>query len=64
MLKFEDLFNGKSLDDISDEELIAKAQELRTRRKYPAVDKAQGKKTDAMQALIDQAIVKNQKGDK
>lgn len=64
MIKFEDLFGGKSIEDVTDEEIIEKAQELRVRRKYPSVDKAKGAKVDAMQALIDAAIVKNQKGAK
>lgn len=55
-VKFEELFN-KPLAEVSDEELLAKAQELRTRRKYPSVDKAANKKKDKVNDLINSILV-------
>jgi hypothetical protein len=36
---------------------LAKAQELRTRRKYPSVDKAKAKKKDSVNDLIQSVLV-------
>lgn len=61
-VNLEELF-GKPLSDVPDDELLAKAQELRTRRKYPSVEKAAGKKTDKIQDLIQSILVKNNSDD-
>ena len=59
-MNWEDIFN-KPLEEVSDAELIEKAQELRVRRKYPSVDKAKDNKKDEMQKLIDKAIIQRTK---
>jgi hypothetical protein len=51
-VNFEELF-GKPLEEVSDDELLAKAQELRTRRKYPSVEKAENKRKDSINDLIE-----------
>ena len=62
-VNFEELF-GKPIEEVTDEELLEKAQELRTRRKYPSVDKAKGKKADKVEDLISGIIVQAEKNQK
>jgi len=62
-VNFEEMF-GKPIQDVTDDELMAKAQELRTRRKYPSVDKAKDKKTDKLNDLINSVLVGVEKNNK
>lgn len=55
-VNFEEMF-GRPLSEVPDEEIMAKAQELRTRRKYPSVDKAKDKKKDKVNDLIQGVLV-------
>jgi hypothetical protein len=55
-VNFEEMF-GRPISEVPDEEILAKCQELRTRRKYPSVDKAKDKKVDKMQELISSVLV-------
>jgi hypothetical protein len=55
-VNFEEMF-GRPLSEVPDDEILAKAQELRTRRKYPSVDKAKAKKKDSVNDLIQSVLV-------
>ena len=55
-VNFEEMF-GMPIQDVPDELILEKVQELRTRRKYPSVDKAANKKTDKVQDLIQSVLV-------
>ena len=55
-VNFEEMF-GRPISEVPDEEIMAKAQELRTRRKYPSVDKAKDKKKDKVNDLMQSLLV-------
>ncbi len=61
--KFEDLFE-KPISDYSDEELLEMANEIRTERRYPSVTKAKNKKIDAVDALVNEILVKGASDEK
>ena len=61
--EYEDLFD-KPLSEYSEEELLELANETRTRRKYPAVEKKTAKQGDAMDDLISKFAIKTSKKEK
>jgi len=55
--QYEDLFD-RPLSEYSDEELLEMSNEIRTKRKYPAVEKKGAREGDAIDKLIGKFAIK------
>ncbi len=56
-MQYDDLFK-KPLEEMSDDELADLALELKKKQKYPAIQKSQDKKKDAVADLVNKFVSK------
>lgn len=61
--QYEDLFD-KPLSEYNEEELLEMAVDIRTRRKYPAVEKKEAKAGNAIDDLISGFVIGEDSKDK
>ena len=55
--KYEDLFD-RDLSEYTEQELLDLAEKVKTERRYPSVTTAKNKKTDAIDRLINEFVIK------